>query len=497
MKWMNKLLAALVLVGCATSAHAGGAADRWHDRNADMRMIRAMFDQTSVGGNPIAGGVGSGSSSSSGVFLDTVFTLQDNADTTRQAQFQLSPITPGQTRVYTVKDSNGTIPLLETVNTWSGSSNIFSGSEVCLGTGCANFGGIIPGTTQTPDAPALATGVSANIWLLYEYADRTFDFAHAAATDPTLIGHSHNQSTTEFWSITHDGTRPVMGAGGTNGYAFPRGTSNEPGIQWAGDADGTGSGMYSPGSGRTSLVANNVVQMEVNTSGLAGIKLNTGCISWGTGFVSPIDLVLCREGSATAQFGSDVNAAPTDQTIKAHDGITGTNIAGAALIVESGLGTGNAVSGPYTVNRQITKASGTTPQTYAPARIDCPSKILSNTSATTTTIATITTTSTTAGNVTMDYGVSACSGSTCDADGGLVKVAWNNNAGTVAAAMTAVALQADSDATGNITSGPTVTVATNVVSIKVTPVFTTIVPTTVIFTSSFVLHTAGDTVVCQ
>jgi hypothetical protein len=155
------------------------------------------------------------------------------------------------------------------------------------------------------------------------------------------------------------------------------------------------------------------------------------------------------------------------------------------------------VSQPITINRQVTKATGTTAQTYAPAVIQCPTKILSNTSATTTTVATITTTSTTGGSVTMDYTVIANNGTLQDVDGGIVKVAWGNNAGTVTSTMAAVAVQADADASGTLAATPTRTDATNVVSIKLTPTWVTIVPTSVISVLSFTVHTVGDTVACQ
>lgn len=209
------------------------------------------------------------------------------------------------------------------------------------------------------------------------------------------------------------------------------------------------------------------------------------------------DTFFMRDAAAVMQLGADVNGAAVNQTLKAHDGITGTDVKGASLTLAPGLGTGAAVSNPLTLNRVVTKATGTTAQTYSPAIIACPTKILSNTSATAQTIATITTTSTTGGNVTMDYTTVANNGTLQDTDSGMVKVSWNNNAGTVAATMSAVALQSDQDASGTLATTPTATVATNVVSIKFTPTWVTIVPTTVTGWALFHLATSGDTVVCQ
>lgn len=215
------------------------------------------------------------------------------------------------------------------------------------------------------------------------------------------------------------------------------------------------------------------------------------------GLGSSADALLSRTAAGSVQLGVDVNGAPVAQVVKGHNGITGSNIAGASLTLEGGIGTGTGVGGSVIVNRPIVKASGTTVQTYAPSLVVCPSKTLSNTSAQAQTIATITTTTTTGGTVTMDYGNVACSGSTCDTDSGIVKVSWNNNAGTVAAAMTAVVGQSDSDATGTLAATPTATVATNVVSIKLTPTWVTIVPTSVTSYAIFTVHSSADTVVCQ
>jgi hypothetical protein len=53
------------------------------------------------------------------VFSDANFTVYDDADSTKNLQFQLSGITTGTTRTLTVPDASGTLPLLETANTFT------------------------------------------------------------------------------------------------------------------------------------------------------------------------------------------------------------------------------------------------------------------------------------------------------------------------------------------------------------------------------------------
>lgn len=50
---------------------------------------------------------------------DTLFTLQDDGDVTKQARFQLSGITTGNTRVYTLPNATGTLADLATAQTFT------------------------------------------------------------------------------------------------------------------------------------------------------------------------------------------------------------------------------------------------------------------------------------------------------------------------------------------------------------------------------------------
>ena len=88
----------------------------------------------------VTGGAISGTSIT---VADNVFTLQDNLDPTKQAQFQLSEIGTGVTATYTMPAVTGTIPALNSINTWT-ATNTFSAATNTLGssaaTGTSNVG---------------------------------------------------------------------------------------------------------------------------------------------------------------------------------------------------------------------------------------------------------------------------------------------------------------------------------------------------------------------
>lgn len=88
----------------------------------------------------VTGGAISGTSIT---VADNVFTLQDNLDPTKQAQFQLSGIGTGVTATYTMPAVTGTIPALNSINTWT-ATNTFSAATNTLGssaaTGTSNVG---------------------------------------------------------------------------------------------------------------------------------------------------------------------------------------------------------------------------------------------------------------------------------------------------------------------------------------------------------------------
>jgi hypothetical protein len=81
-----------------------------------------------------------------------------------------------------------------------------------------NGGEISQQAAGTPDQSGFWTGTTGNAWLIAENADKAFDFAHAAATDPTLFIHSNAQSTTHFLALRYSeasgDAEIVIGSGG-------------------------------------------------------------------------------------------------------------------------------------------------------------------------------------------------------------------------------------------------------------------------------------------
>jgi len=68
-------------------------------------------------------------------------------------------------------------------------------------------------TTQTPDSWFFGVSATSNALIIAEQGDAGFDFAHGLATNPTLFIHSAAQNTTQWISLTHNGTDACIGSG--------------------------------------------------------------------------------------------------------------------------------------------------------------------------------------------------------------------------------------------------------------------------------------------
>ena len=266
-------------------------------------------------------------------------------------------------------------------------------------------------------------------------------------------------------------------------------------------ADGgltTVAGSLITGTGLRTGDSSTGCQLNYYTNGI--ICGSGGQFSFSSSITSTAaDTIMVREGAAVFQFGADVNGAAIAQTLKAHDGITGSNISGAALNIQSGNGTGSGAGSQVNINAPVALASGTTAQTSTNRVTVCETKILSNTSATTTTLATIGAASNTLGGGEVHISVMANNGTTDFAgETQSATFSWTNKAGTFTTStptITASSASASAGA-GSATIGFTLTGAASLISLKVTPVFTTIAPTLVTAYIEVINHGPGA-VLCQ
>jgi hypothetical protein len=179
----------------------------------------------------------------------------------------------------------------------------------------------------------------------------------AAAVSPFIV----KDNGTAVFTIADGGTTTM-----TAPLLLPAGTAGAPGWGWSADADGTGTGLYRRAADR----------ITISTAGTGGPEFSGGDmyitsaanLAWLSGAVGTgIGLNLSQEAAATLQLGVDVNGAAVAQTIKAHDGITGTDIAGANLTLAGGRGTGAGANGLVKIQTSLPGATGTTAQTLRDA----------------------------------------------------------------------------------------------------------------------------------
>lgn len=126
--------------------------------------------------------------SASGTFADNVFTLQDNGDATKQAQFELSGVTTGTTRTLTVPNANTTIVGTDAAQTLT--NKTISGASNTL----TNIGLASLSATGTPSSTTYLRGD--NTW---------------AAMVNSVYTANVGDGTSTSYVITHNlGTRSVV-----------------------------------------------------------------------------------------------------------------------------------------------------------------------------------------------------------------------------------------------------------------------------------------------
>lgn len=159
-------------------------------------------------------------------------------------------------------------------------------------------------TGQTVDTLLLGTSSDSNAFVLVESGDLGFDFSHAQQTNPTLFGHSANQSTTEWWSNTHDQTDRVYGVG-SGDHKF-----NDDG-----------------GKGVATFIKTTTESVTFPGGGAAS-QTTTGSILANGAFVTGVTYRVTNTGTTCAGFDIGISGGDTDlygADIAVAAGTTGTN----------------------------------------------------------------------------------------------------------------------------------------------------------------------------
>jgi hypothetical protein len=246
-------------------------------------------------------------------------------------------------------------------------------------------------------------------------------------------------------------------------------------------------GMYSVGATQISLAFSGIEGVRFNSTGVSVLS-DSGLFRLG----AAADTILSRRAAAGWNIGgADLNGTPINQKVTSQGAITGTNLPGGNLEVAGGPGTGNAAGQQIAIDRYLMTGTGTTQQTTQHAAVVCESKTLSNTSATTTALATIAAPSNSAGGFHAFITVVATDGTNFDAETQDVTDSWVNKAGVFTVGTALITTSTAASNSGSTTIGATITGAASLININVTPVFTTIVPTTVTAYLEVNNHSAG------
>ena len=224
--------------------------------------------------------------------------------------------------------------------------------------------------TATPPAATTGvgaqTGIAANLTASVAVADNSTAGAGVGGTVTITSGAAARLTS---GNANGGSIRNVLGTGigtGTIGRweLTPCATRNLGNI--ATIAESAAGGFAMCGNGELHAVSTSAkASMYAGGGGAPSFSLaSTGQFAWaaGTDSFAAFDTIITRESAATVQLGVDVNGTGVAQTVKAPDGITGSNVAGGRMILAAGRGTGNATSGNNELQTAPKLASGTAAQ---------------------------------------------------------------------------------------------------------------------------------------
>jgi hypothetical protein len=260
-------------------------------------------------------------------------------------------------------------------------------------------------------------------------------------------------------------TTLVCLATGTGSVQPNAGSATNPAFSFA---DSTGTGWYHLGSHRMAYASAGSLIWYWHTDGYLTANGNYGLALAAGSLITFSDLTLGREAAGVLQLGADANGAVVSQTIKAPDGITGTDIAGASTTVAGGRATGSAAGGNVRIQASTSLGTGTTAQTLADRDlVVAKAKTLTDNSATT--FLRIAIASDSAAIVQILYEVDAENATDQQVIGGIATVPIINDAGAETCGTIVEAGEANTVSVGTISATITCTGAgTNTIDLAMT-----------------------------
>lgn len=290
-------------------------------------------------------------------FIDNKFLIRDNLVATKKMQFDMSLVGSGQTSTMFPPDASGTLPLLETTQSWTAQQNFTAGLKVNSGWplfigSTPDFGVLRYNVNQTPSQLLLGLPSSGNALLLADRATENYNFAHVASTNPVLYIQDATASTTNWMSV-----------GVYAGFGIPVAQIDTGGSSalLLGSVTG-GRGYQLIFNSLSNTVYTDAYSMRMKGAyaddGQGGAMLeNSSGVSAGVPGFTP--------GAFFVGNGFQSNS-PVNGLISGTSGYTGANTQGATLTIAGGRGNGTGKSGNVAVQTAPTgTTSGLTLGTWA------------------------------------------------------------------------------------------------------------------------------------